>query len=132
MYAVITTGGKQYRVTEGQVLRFEKLEGEPSTTVEFDKVLMLGVGEDVRVGTPYLDGIKVMGEVLGQNRARKINILKFKRRKHHMKRMGHRQAYTEVKITAIGDRSEKVTMKSLAEKTVASKKVVAKKTANKE
>ena len=101
MYAVIKTGGKQYRVSEGQTLKIEKLPNEPGDSIEFDQVLMVGEGDDIKVGSPFVDGSKVKATVVAQARAKKINIIKFKRRKHYMRRMGHRQYYTEVKITGI-------------------------------
>ncbi len=101
MYAVIKTGGKQYRVAEGDVLRVEKLAAEEGATVEFGEVLLVGEGADVKVGTPLVDGGKVTAMVKGQVRGDKIEIIKFRRRKHHMKRQGHRQNYTEVQITGI-------------------------------
>ena len=101
MYAVITTGGKQYRVQKGDLLKVEKLDVEPGKKVNFDQVLLVADGDDVEVGTPYIKGGKVTAEVQQQARAKKIDIIKFKRRKHHMKRMGHRQYYTQVKITEI-------------------------------
>ena len=101
MYAVIATGGKQYRVQEGDQIKIEKLVGEPGDKIEFNDVLLLADGEDVSIGTPLVEGGKVTGEVQEQARAKKIEIIKFKRRKHHLKRMGHRQHYTHVKITGI-------------------------------
>lgn len=101
MYAVIKTGGKQYRVTEGQTLKVEKLPAEVGESLDIDKVLMVGEGESVKVGAPYLDGSKVTAKVIDQGRNKKINIIKFKRRKHHQKRTGHRQDYTELEITGI-------------------------------
>ncbi|ABI56199.1 50S ribosomal protein L21 [Alkalilimnicola ehrlichii MLHE-1] len=101
MYAVIKTGGKQYKVSEGDVLRVEKLAGEAGASVEFDQVLMVGEGDDVKVGAPTVEGGKVTAEVLGQGRARKIEIQKFKRRKQYRRFAGHRQQFTEVKITGI-------------------------------
>ena len=101
MYAIIATGGKQYRVQEGDHIRVEKLAGDPGEKVEFNQVLLLADGEDVAIGTPFVDGGKVTGEVEEQARAKKIEIIKFKRRKHHMKHMGHRQSFTQVKITGI-------------------------------
>lgn len=101
MYAVFTTGGKQYRATEGDVLRVEKLDAEKGSTIELDQVLMVGEGDDVRIGTPTVDGGKVMAEVVDHGRGEKIRIIKFRRRKHSMKQMGHRQYYTELKITGI-------------------------------
>ena len=101
MYAVIKTGGKQYRVSEGEILRVEKLDAGEGDSVDFDQVLMVSEGDDVRIGTPYVDGGKVTATVKAHGRGKKVEIIKFKRRKHHMKRMGHRQDYTEVEITAI-------------------------------
>jgi large subunit ribosomal protein L21 len=99
MYAVIMTGGKQYRVSPGQVIRIEKLEYTPGEVVVFDKVLMIAQDEKVTLGKPYVGTVK--GEVLSQGRCDKIRIIKFKRRKHHMKHQGHRQYFTEVRITDI-------------------------------
>ncbi|MBO1518049.1 MAG: 50S ribosomal protein L21 [Oceanisphaera sp.] len=101
MYAVIQSGGKQHRVAEGQVLRLEKLDVETGASVEFDKVLMVAQGEDVKVGVPYVDGSKVVAEVVTHGRGKKVKIVKFRRRKHSRKQQGHRQWFTEVKITAI-------------------------------
>ncbi|MFD1008823.1 MULTISPECIES: 50S ribosomal protein L21 [Oceanisphaera] len=101
MYAVIQSGGKQHRVTEGLVLRLEKLDVETGASVEFDKVLMVAQGEDVKVGVPYIDGSKVTAEVVAHGRGKKVKIVKFRRRKHSRKQQGHRQWFTEVKITAI-------------------------------
>ncbi|MFC6670986.1 50S ribosomal protein L21 [Marinobacterium aestuariivivens] len=101
MYAVIVSGGKQYRVQEGQTLKLEKLPAELGSSVEFDRVLLVGNGEDVKVGAPVVDGAKVTAEVVEHGRGKKVQILKFKRRKHHMKRQGHRQWFTQVKITGI-------------------------------
>jgi large subunit ribosomal protein L21 len=101
MYAVFATGGKQYRATTGDILKIEKLDAEKGATVELDQVLMVGEGEDVKVGTPYLKGGKVTATVVDQGRGKKIRIIKFKRRKHHMKQMGHRQDFTQIEITGI-------------------------------
>ena len=101
MYAVIKTGGKQYRVSEGDTLRVERLDAGAGDAVEFDEVLMVGEGDDVRIGTPIVDGGKVTAMVKQHGRGGKVEIIKFRRRKHHMKRMGHRQQYTEVEITGI-------------------------------
>ncbi len=101
MYAVFATGGKQYRATTGDILKIEKLNAEKGATVELDQVLMVGEGEDVKVGSPYLKGGKVTATVVEHGRGKKIRILKFKRRKHHMKRMGHRQDFTRIEITGI-------------------------------
>ena len=101
MYAVIQTGGKQYRVEEGTSLKIEKLDAESGDQVEFDKVLMVQSDEAVKVGRPFVEGGKVTATVTSQGRHKKIKIIKFKRRKHHMKQMGHRQYFTEVQITGI-------------------------------
>ena len=101
MYAVIKTGGKQYRVAEGDVVKMEKIEVEPGKTIDFDEVLMVANGGDVKVGAPVLAGAKVSGEVLEQGRHKKIDVIKFRRRKHYDKRTGHRQYYTAVRITGI-------------------------------
>jgi large subunit ribosomal protein L21 len=101
MYAVVQTGGKQYRVTEGATLRVEKIKADEGASVELDKVLMVGEGESVKIGTPYVEGGKVTATVKSHGRGKKVNIIKFKRRKHHMKRQGHRQWYTELEITGI-------------------------------
>ncbi len=101
MYAVFQSGGKQHRVTEGQTVRLEKLELEVGASVEFDNVLMIANGDDIKVGAPLVEGGKVTAEVVSQGRGDKVKIVKFKRRKHSRKQMGHRQWYTEVKITGI-------------------------------
>lgn len=101
MYAVFETGGKQYRAQEGDVIRVEKLEAGEGATVDFDKVLMIADGDDVRIGTPYVAGGRVNATVKAHGRGRKIRIVKFRRRKHSRKQMGHRQAYTELQITGI-------------------------------
>ena len=101
MFAVIVSGGKQYRVQEGQTLKLEKLTAEAGSSVEFDRVLLVGNGDDVKVGAPVVEGAKVAAEVVAHGRGDKVTIIKFRRRKHHMKRQGHRQWFTEVKITGI-------------------------------
>ncbi|NBC14747.1 MAG: 50S ribosomal protein L21 [Gammaproteobacteria bacterium] len=101
MYAVIESGGKQYRVAEGDKLRVEKLDAEAGASVDLDQVLMIADGGDVKVGKPFIEGGKVTAEVAGHGRGDKVKIIKFRRRKHHMKRQGHRQWFTELKITGI-------------------------------
>ncbi len=101
MYAVIESGGKQHRVTEGETLKLEKLDAATGDTVEFDQVLMIGGGDDVKIGTPLVAGGKVSAEVVSHGRHKKIKIIKFNRRKHYRKETGHRQWFTEVKITGI-------------------------------
>ena len=101
MYAVIQTGGKQYRVAKGDVIHVEKLDGDSGQAIDFENILMVSDGSNYKVGSPILSGAKVMGEVVEQGRAKKVFILKFRRRKHHMKRQGHRQDYTAVRIVDI-------------------------------
>ncbi len=101
MYAVIQTGGKQYRVSEGDRLEVEKLAVDVGASVDFDKVLLVADGDEVKVGKPYLDGGKVTATVQSHGRAKKVKIVKFRRRKHYMKRQGHRQGYTALEITGI-------------------------------
>ena len=101
MYAVIVSGGKQHRVEPGEVLKLEKLDVPTGDSIDFDQILMVADGEAIKVGAPYVDGGKVSAEVVAHGRADKVTIIKFHRRKHHRKQMGHRQWYTEVKITGI-------------------------------
>jgi large subunit ribosomal protein L21 len=101
-YAVIRTGGKQYRVTPGDVLRVERLGGEVGAAVEFTEVLLTGGDDAVRIGTPLLEGVRVRGEIVGQGRDRKILVYKKKRRKNYRRRRGHRQSVTSVRVTEIG------------------------------
>lgn len=101
MYAVIKTGGKQYRVSEGDIFPVEKIDLEEGASFDFDQVLMVNDGDNVTFGAPYVDGAKVTATVAGQARAKKVNIIKFRRRKHHMKHQGHRQYVTWVKVGAI-------------------------------
>jgi large subunit ribosomal protein L21 len=101
MYAVFQSGGKQHRVSEGQTIRLEKLDIETGATVEFDTVLLVANGEEVTVGAPFVSGGKITAEVVTHGRGDKVKIVKFRRRKHSRKQMGHRQWFTEVKITGI-------------------------------
>ena len=101
MYAVMVTGGKQYRVMKGETLRVEKLDVEEGSTVDFDQVLLVGDGEKITVGAPLVDGAKVSASVKAHGRHDKVRIVKFRRRKHHRKQAGHRQHYTEIEITGI-------------------------------
>ncbi|MBF0470428.1 MAG: 50S ribosomal protein L21 [Gammaproteobacteria bacterium] len=101
MYAVVKTGGKQYRVSEGQVLRVEKLDAEVGASLELSDVLMVADGSEIKVGAPYVEGGKVSATVKAHGRDDKVMIVKFRRRKHHMKRQGHRQYFTELEITGI-------------------------------
>ena len=101
MYAIIATGGKQYRVSEGDVIWIEKIEAEVDSTVSFD-VLLVGNEGDVKVGTPVVEGVKVEGKVVGQVRGDKIIVFKYKSKKNYRRKQGHRQPYTKVEITKIG------------------------------
>lgn len=101
MFAVFSSGGKQHRVTEGEVIKLELLKAEPGEKVVFDKVLIVADGDDVSVGQPYVAGGKVTAEVIGHDRGKKIRVIKFKRRKDYLRRQGHRQWFTELKITGI-------------------------------
>ena len=101
MYAVISTGGKQYKLAQGDVCRVEKLDAEEGASVEIDKVLMIADGDNINIGAPFVDGGKVTATVKSHGRAKKVEIMKFRRRKHHQKRTGHRQYYTEIDVTGI-------------------------------
>jgi large subunit ribosomal protein L21 len=101
MHAVIKTGGKQYRVSEGDVLRVEKLDAEAGATLEISEVLLVSDGETVKIGTPLVEGGKVTAEVASHGRGDKVTIIKFKRRQKYRRKQGHRQDYTELKITGI-------------------------------
>ena len=101
MYAVIQTGGKQYRVAEGDTLKVEKLAADEGATVGLDRVLMVADGESFKIGKPYVEGGIVTATVKSHGRHDKVKIVKFRRRKHHLKRQGHRQWFTELEITGI-------------------------------
>ena len=142
MYAVFRTGGKQYRAAKGDVLRLEKIEADEGATVEFDEVLLIGEGSDIKVGTPLLDGGVVSGKVLSQGKTKKVNVVKFKRRQNYLRQGSHRQFYTEVEITGISgsgakkaapkaDAADKPAAKKKAAKKKVAKKAAAKKTASK-
>jgi large subunit ribosomal protein L21 len=107
MYAVIKTGGKQYRVMQGETLRVEKLPGDVGSAVNFDQVLLVGAGEEVTLGAPLVAGALVAATIKSHGRADKVRIIKFRRRKHHQKQMGHRQYYTEVEIGEINTDTSK-------------------------
>ena len=118
MYAVIETGGKQYRVQEGDTITVEKLPAEAGSKIEFDKVLVLGEGADISVGAPYIDGAKVFGNVVENGKGQKVIIFKYKSKKDYRKKQGHRQPYTMVEITGIGEdkpAKKKATPKAEAE-----------------
>jgi large subunit ribosomal protein L21 len=143
MYAVFRSGGKQYRAAKGDVLRLEKIEADEGSTVQFDEVLLVGEGGDVKVGTPLLDGGSVSGKVLKQGKSRKVSVVKFKRRQNYLRQGSHRQFFTEVEITGISgsgakkaapkkeDAAEKPAAKKVAKKQTATKKKTAKKAAAK-
>lgn len=101
MYAVFESGGKQHRVQPGEVLKLEKLDVDTGSTVDFDKVMLVGEGADIKVGSPYVEGGKVSAEVMTHGNSRKVSYVKLKRRKHHRRQGGHRQAFTQVKIKDI-------------------------------
>ena len=101
MYAVFRTGGKQYRASQGDRLRVERLEAEVGDNVEFDEILLVGEGADLKLGSPLIKGGKVAAKVTAQGRSDKVAIVKFRRRKHYKRQYNHRQSYTEVEITSI-------------------------------
>ncbi|MGV0034589.1 MAG: 50S ribosomal protein L21 [Candidatus Azotimanducaceae bacterium WSBS_2022_MAG_OTU7] len=101
MYAVIESGGKQHRVEPGEVLRLEKLDAIEGETVNFDKVMMIGEGENIQIGTPFVDGGAVTAEIVSHGRGDKVTIIKMRRRKHYRRQAGHRQSFTAVKIKDI-------------------------------
>jgi len=143
MYAVFRTGGKQYRASKGERLRLEKLEAEEGAEVSFDEVLLVGEGQDVKVGSPLLSGISVSARVLRQGKSRKVSVVKFRRRQNYLRQGTHRQFFTEVEIVDISSGGKKAAPKkeeaaaaeapateAPAKKKVA-KKAAAKKTATK-
>ncbi len=101
MYAVVSSGGKQYKVQEGETLRVEKISGEVGAPVSFDNVLMFSDGENVSIGRPVLDNVAVRGHIVEQGKAKKIIVFKYKKRKRYRRKQGHRQQYTSIKIDSI-------------------------------
>jgi len=101
MYAVFRTGGKQYRAAKGDVLRLEKIEADEGASVQFDDVLLIGEGKDIKVGNPVLSGSSVSAKVLRQGKSKKVSVVKFKRRQNYLRQGSHRQFFTEVEITGI-------------------------------
>jgi len=101
MYAIVNTGGKQYKIHRGDVLRVEKIPGEIGNSVSFDKVLMFSDGKNVSIGRPLLDNVAVKGHIVDQGKAKKIIVFKYKRRKRYRRKQGHRQQYTAIKIDSI-------------------------------
>ncbi len=101
MYAIVNSGGKQYKIQQGDVFRVEKIPGEIGSPVSFDKVLMFSDGENVNIGRPVLDNVAVKGHIVEQGKGKKIVVFKYKRRKRYRRKLGHRQQYTEIKIDSI-------------------------------
>ena len=101
MYAVIESGGKQHRVEPGEILKLEKLDVAEGETVSFDNVMMIGEGENIQIGTPFVNGGAVTAEVIAHGRGDKVTVIKMRRRKHYRRQAGHRQYFTEVKIKDI-------------------------------
>jgi len=101
MYAVVSTGGKQYRIQEGDILRVEKIPGEIGSAVSFDKVLMISDGDNMKLGQPIVEEATVQGHIIEQGKAKKIIVFKYKRRKRYRRKKGHRQQYTAIKIDRI-------------------------------
>ena len=139
MYAVFRSGGKQYRAQEGDRIKLEKINADEGSSINFDEVMMLGEGSDVKVGSPFLPKISVVAKVIKQGKSKKVPVVKFKRRKNYLRQGTHRQFFTEIEIVSIGSEStKKVAKKKVAKKTAAkkvakkvAKKKVAKKTAAK-
>ena len=146
MYAVFRSGGKQYRAAKGDVLRLEKIEADEGATVQFDEVLLVGEGADIKVGNPLVAGTSISAKVVRQGKSKKVPVVKFKRRQNYLRQGTHRQFFTEVEITDIGaakksapqkaastddkPAAKKATKKKVAKKKAA-KKAAAKKTATK-
>ena len=101
MYAVVESGGKQYRVQEGEILRVEKIPGDIGNSVTFDKVLMFSDGAKVNIGSPILEGVAVNGHIVEQGKTKKIIVFKYKKRKRYRRKQGHRQQYTAIQIDSI-------------------------------
>jgi large subunit ribosomal protein L21 len=115
MYAVVNSGGKQYKVREGEILRVEKLPGEVGNPVTFDRILMVADGQDVTIGQPVLDGVAVRGHIVEQGKAKKILVFKYKRRKRYRRKKGHRQDFTAVRIDTIVAKGQQVLEESNTE-----------------
>jgi large subunit ribosomal protein L21 len=114
MYAVFRSGGKQYRAAKGDVLRLEKIEADEGATIQFDEVLLVGEGSDIKVGNPVVSGTSVSGKVVRQGKSRKVPVVKFKRRQNYLRQGTHRQFFTEVEITDIGAASKAAPKKEAA------------------
>ena len=137
MYAVFRSGGKQYRASKGERLKLEKLDVEEGAKVSFDEVLLVGNGKDIKVGSPLLAGSSVSATVLKQGKSKKVTVVKFRRRQNYLRQHTHRQFFTEVEITGIGESGKKAAApeateeKKPAAKKAATKKPAAKKAATK-
>jgi large subunit ribosomal protein L21 len=129
MYAVFRSGGKQYRAAKGDVLRLEKIEADEGATIQFDEVLLVGEGSDIKVGNPLVSGTAVSGKVIRQGKSKKVSVVKFKRRQNYLRQGSHRQFFTEVEITDIGAAAKKAAPKkeAAADDKPAAKKKAAKK-----
>ena len=126
MYAVFRSGGKQYRAQEGDRIKLEKINVDEGSNINFDEVMMLGEGSDVKVGAPFLPKISVVARVIKQGKSKKVPVVKFKRRKNYLRQGTHRQFFTEIEIVSIGSKSTKKATKKVSKKTAA-KKVAKKK-----
>ena len=132
MYAVFRSGGKQYRASKGERLKLEKLDAEEGAKVSFDEVLLVGDGKDIKVGSPLLAGSSVSATVLKQGKSKKVTVVKFRRRQNYLRQHTHRQFFTEVEITGIGESGKKAAApKATEEKKPAAKKAATKKPAAK-
>lgn len=129
MYAIIESCGRQYKVSEGDVVFFEKLEAEEGKKITFDNVVLVSDDKKVEVGIPYVKGVKVEGKVVSHGKGKKILVYKYKAKKNYRRTQGHRQPYTRVEITKIKTASEKAEVKETAAKPVAEKKTTTKKEA---
>ena len=130
MYAVFRSGGKQYRASQGERLRVEKLDADEGSNVSFEEVLLVGEGTDVQVGRPLLDGTAVTAKVLQQGKSRKVPVVKFRRRQNYLRQGSHRQFFTEVEILAIGAAGDAPKSEGAADRPAA-KKAATKKAATK-
>jgi len=131
MYAVFRTGGKQYRAAKGDVLRLEKIEADEGSTVKFDEVLLVGEGNDIKVGNPVLAGTTVSGKVVRQGKSKKVPVVKFRRRQNYLRQGTHRQFFTEVEITGITAGGKTAPATASAEEKPAEKPAAKKKAAKK-
>lgn len=131
MYAVFRSGGKQYRASKGEVLRLEKLDADEGAKVQFDEVLLVGEGKDIKVGSPLLSGTSVSAKVLKQGKSKKVSVVKFRRRQNYLRQHTHRQFFTEVEITDISGGGKAAPKKADAAEKPAAKKTTKKKAAKK-